>query len=96
MSKIGNYLIEAEENGTLVYDGFKYVDPDMNFNNLKNIVIADIHISDYPDFVDAFIESAEYPDGTPLSDEELDHLSEVRFGFVNELIHQGALFLDDC
>jgi len=34
MSKIGNYLIEAEENGTLVYDGFKYVDPDMNYKQL--------------------------------------------------------------
>ena len=42
MSKIGNYLIEAEENGTLVHDGFKYVDPNylaggkiMNLNQLE-------------------------------------------------------------
>ena len=62
-------------------------------HNLKNVVIADIHMSDYPDFCDAFIESAETPDGTALSDEELDHLSELRFGFVNELIHEHQLYL---
>ena len=65
----------------------------MNLNQLENVVIAEIHMSDYPDFCDAFIESAEHPDGTPLSDEELDHLSEVRFGFVNEQIHEHQLYL---
>ena len=100
MSKIGNYLIEAEENGTLVHDGFKYVDPNylargkiMNLNQLQNVVICDIHMSDYPDFCDAYIESAEHPCGTPLSDEELDHLSEIRFGFVNAQIHEHQLYL---
>ena len=102
MSKIGNYLIEAEENGTLVHDGFKYVDPNylaggkiMNLNQLENVVIRDIFMSDYPDFCDAYIESAYHLDGDALTDDELEALLEddKTMSFVNEQIHEHQLYL---
>lgn len=31
---------------------------------------------DYPDFSDAFIRYAEFKDGTPLTDEQLDELNK--------------------
>jgi len=40
---------------------------------LENIVVAGIDPKDYPDFCDAYIESAER-DGIPLTDQELDEL----------------------
>jgi hypothetical protein len=32
--------------------------------------------NDYPDFTDAYISYAEYTDGTPLNDDELDQLND--------------------
>jgi|3_EtaG_2_1085321.scaffolds.fasta_scaffold63161_3 hypothetical protein len=41
---------------------------------LTNIVFGDIHHWDAPDYSDAFIVSAEWEDGTSLTDEELDKI----------------------
>ena len=65
----------------------------MNLNQLENVVIRDIFMADYPDFCDAYIESAYHLDGDALTDDELDHLSEIRFGFVNAQIHEHQLYL---
>jgi len=53
---------------------------------LQNIEIESIDTKDYPDFCDAFISYAEYEDGTPLSDWELDELSQDA-DFLYELIY---------
>lgn len=42
--------------------------------NWKSIEIGGVDASDYPDFADAYIEYAEYEDGTPLTDDELYQL----------------------
>ena len=42
--------------------------------NWNSIEIGGVDPNDYPDFADAFIEYAEYEDGTPLTDEELYQL----------------------
>lgn len=39
---------------------------------------------DYPDFVDSYIESADY-DGVPMTDEQLDEINED-FDFVYECV----------
>ena len=43
-------------------------------------------MNDYPDFCDAYVESAEKLDGTPLTDVELEELSELEetMSYVNE------------
>jgi hypothetical protein len=47
----------------------------MNKNKITNIKLSGIDFEDYPDFVDAYIESADY-DGEPMTDEELDELND--------------------
>jgi len=48
-----------------------------------DVEIDGIDTRDYPKFCDAFILSANWLDGTPLNDEELDELSEDQ-----EFVHQ--------
>jgi hypothetical protein len=46
--------------------------------NLNSIEVGEIDTADHPDYCDAYIESAEYEDGTPLSTDDLEKLSEDR------------------
>lgn len=46
----------------------------MELDRITNIELGGIDTKDYPDFVDAFIESAEI-DGVELTDEELEELN---------------------
>ena len=46
----------------------------MELDTISNIELGGIDTNDYPDFCDAFIESAEY-DGVELTDAELDELN---------------------
>jgi len=39
--------------------------------DVRSIEIDGIDMNDYPDFVDAYIIAADYEDGTPLSDDEV-------------------------
>ena len=52
--------------------------------NYGSIEIDGVDSNDYPDFVDAYVISAEFEDGTPLSEEELDQLTD-------ELYQSGEL-----
>ena len=45
--------------------------------DMRSIRIGDIMQSDYPDFVDAYVDAATFRDGTRLSNEELDQLKDV-------------------
>jgi len=58
--------------------------PGLEGVNYKSIQIDGIDPDDYPDFVDAYIVSAEFEDGTPLSEEELEQLTD-------ELYQSGEL-----
>jgi hypothetical protein len=55
-------------------------------NKITNVVFGGVDMKDHPDYVDVFIESADYDD-EPLSDEQLDELNQN-----SELVHE--LFLD--
>ncbi len=46
-------------------------------NVQKNtIIVEDVNMKDYPDFSDAFPSSAQFEDGTPLNEEELQQLQD--------------------
>ena len=47
----------------------------MDYKKISNIWVEGIDYKDYPDFVDAFIDSADY-DGEPMKDEQLDEINQ--------------------
>jgi hypothetical protein len=57
------------------------------------IEIDGIDTSDYPDFCDAYISYAEYTDGTPLTDEELERMTEEEGDLINSRIHENQLYM---
>jgi len=69
----------------------------MKLSTLEHVMIGDVYLSDYPDFCDAFIESANHPNGgDALTDDELEAISEDNktLSFVNEYIHAHQLYLN--
>lgn len=63
--------------------------------DVSSIEIDGIDTEDYPDFVDAYIASADYEDGTPLSDEELVQFQEENYDLVSQMIHDNQLYLQE-
>jgi len=62
--------------------------PKLKFEDIRNIVFADVNTKDANDFSDAHIEYAEYPDGTPIEDEVLQDLdSELIYELLIENIY---------
>ena len=55
-----------------------------DFKLFDNVVLEGIDHRDYPDYCDAFIDSADY-DGKEMTDEELDELNED-YDLVSELV----------
>jgi hypothetical protein len=51
--------------------------------NPATLEVDGVDSSDYPDFCDAYFSYAEFDDGTVLTDDELDELSEVYADVVN-------------
>ncbi len=58
---------------------------DLNEIDESTIVVGGIDMKDYPDFADSFIQYAEFKDGTPLTDEQLDILNDD-FCFVYKMV----------
>jgi len=54
------------------------------FNKITNVSLDGLHHWDYPDYCDAFIDSADY-DGEEMTDEQLDELNED-YELVYELV----------
>ena len=59
---------------------------EIDFTKISNVEVDGIDHNDYPDFVDAFIASAEY-DGREMTDEELDYINDVHLDFVQECVY---------
>jgi len=57
----------------------------LNYDLIKNVSVSGIDMNDYPDFCDAYIESAIY-DGRPMTEEELEILNEDS-EYVQEAVH---------
>jgi len=58
----------------------------IDFTKVANVEVDGIDFGDYPDFVDAFITSAEY-DGREMTDEEIDYINDVHLDFVQECVY---------
>ena len=61
----------------------------MDYNKISNIEMGGIDYSDYPEFCDAYIGSAEY-DGKEMTDEQLDEIndnSDFVYSCVEEFIY---------
>lgn len=54
--------------------------------DMSTLEIDGVDPSDYPDFVDTYISAADFKDGTPLTDEELDQLTDE----MRDELHQMA------
>ena len=62
--------------------------PKLKFEDIRNIVFADVNTKDANDFSDAYIEYAEYADGTPIEDDVLQDLdSELIYELLIENIY---------
>lgn len=63
----------------------------LNGRTVVDARVDGIDMSDYPDFCDAYFESACYEDGTALTDDELidltDHNQEILHEMVYDLIY---------
>ena len=59
--------------------------------NAFSIEVDGVDMRDYPDFCDAYIDYAEYADGTPLTDAELDLLQNQESDYVYELVINKAI-----
>jgi len=57
----------------------------LNLSQIENMEFEGIDFSDYPDFVDAFLVSADI-DGRELTEEEVDYLNDEHYEFVNESV----------
>ena len=57
----------------------------MNYKLITNIHVDGIDFNDYPDFVDAYIYSAEY-DGEEMTEEQLGELNE-NSEFIHDCVH---------
>lgn len=65
----------------------------LNGQKIQNIQIDGINRRDYPDFVDAYISYAEFQNGEPLTAEQLNDLNDESGEIINEMIHEGALYV---
>jgi len=63
----------------------------MDIKSIKNVVIDGICLNDYPDFVDAYIASADDSNGNPLTDEQLEALTNNNQEFVQEMAHDEIM-----
>ena len=57
----------------------------VNLSQIENMEFEGVDFSDYPDFVDAFLVSAEI-NGRDLTEEEIDYLNDEHYEFINERV----------
>lgn len=68
---------DESDDELFAYRNPKAVRVDGRAVDMRSINIGDIMQSDYPDFVDAYVDAATFRDGTRLSNEEMDQLKDV-------------------
>lgn len=57
----------------------------LNGKKVIDLEVDGVDSRDYPDFCDAYFSHAAYEDGTLLTDDELNHLTEIYGDIVNEM-----------
>lgn len=58
----------------------------MDYKKIDNVEVDGIDTKDYPDFCDAYIESADY-DGVPMTDEQLEEINNDR-DFILDKVYE--------
>jgi hypothetical protein len=51
--------------------------PILNGKKVVDLEVDGVNSGDYPDFCDAYFSSGSYEDGTPLTEDELNKLTDV-------------------
>ena len=59
----------------------------LNGRAVVDATVDGIDMKDYPDFCDAYFDSACYEDGTALTDDELIELTDTNFDALHEMIY---------
>jgi hypothetical protein len=59
----------------------------LNGRTVVDAAVDGIDMKDYPDFCDAYFDSACYEDGTALTDDELIELTDKNFNTLHEMIY---------
>ena len=59
----------------------------LNGLTVVDATVDGIDMKDYPDFCDAYFDSACYEDGTALTDDELIELTDTNFDQLHEMIY---------
>ena len=57
--------------------------------SIKSLELDGIDSTDYPDFCDSYFSYAEYEDGTKLTNEELEIITDKYADVINELAHES-------
>ena len=57
----------------------------LNLAQIDNMEFEGVDFSDYPDFVDAYLISADY-DGKEMTEEQIDYINDEHYEFVNESV----------
>jgi hypothetical protein len=57
----------------------------------SSIELDGVDSSDYPDFTDAFIAAANFEDGTPLTDDELDQLGDEMADEIHQMAYDSLM-----
>lgn len=60
----------------------------LDLTKIDNIQMGDVNLSDYPEFSDAFIESADY-NGVEMTQAQLDFLNDNHQEFVYDNAYQS-------
>ncbi len=60
---------------------------ELNGKQVFHAEVEGVDYSDYPDFCDAYFSYAEFGDGTPLTDSELEQLTDENGDVVNEMCY---------
>jgi len=84
---------EPAETGSEGGDLDEAYDPAPVIINSKQVELSSIELDgveswDRPDYADAYAVAAEFTDGTPLSDDELDELSDKHGDVINMVAHE--------
>jgi len=59
----------------------------LNGLTVVDATVDGIDMKDYPDFCDAYFDSACYEDGTALTDDELIELTDTNFDALHEAVY---------
>ena len=62
---------------------------------LKSLELDGVDMSDFPDFVDAYVVSGNFKDGTEMNDDEIDELNMDHPDVVQELVHDNLHEADE-